>query len=318
MKTITFSVFFSLVLVGFSLIFQPANAAWVNPIVHVEGDVVTLGQIFDPAGEDADRPVLRSPEPGQRMTIDSSTLARIAVAHGIDFTPLIGGDTVIIERLSHSVGSEEISHFIAARLSDEGFGSQVEIAISSHIKPVEVSMGAQGNIEIEEISVDDHTKRFVAQVVVETGRAKPQRFRVAGQIRVMVEVPVVSRRIGRGDVIRQNDIAWREVSDNKLRGNYVTSADDLVGMAAKRNISPNAPIAGTDLAHPIVVDKGKAVQMVYMIPGLTLIAVGKAIEDGSMGDVIRIMNTQSKTIVQATVMAPNTVRVDGADQLALN
>ena len=106
MKTITFSVFFSLILVGVSLIFQPANAAWVNPIVHVEGDVITLGQIFDPAGEAADRPVLRSPEPGERMTIDSSTLARLAAAHGINFTPLIGGDTVTIERLSHSVGSE--------------------------------------------------------------------------------------------------------------------------------------------------------------------------------------------------------------------
>jgi len=68
-------------------------------------------------------------------------------------------------------------------------------------------MGSRGRIEIEEISVDDHTKRFVAQVVVETGRATPQRFRVAGQTKTMVEVPVLSRRIGRGDIIRKNDIA---------------------------------------------------------------------------------------------------------------
>lgn len=40
-----------------------------------------------------------------------------------------------------------------------------------------------------------------------------------------------------------------------------------------------------------------------------LSAKGKALENGGLGDTVRVMNTQSKSVVQGTVTGPETVSI---------
>ncbi len=61
---------------------------------------------------------------------------------------------------------------------------------------------------------------------------------------------------------------------------------------------------------PVVVAKGSLVTIVLKTPTMILTAQGRAVEDGGRGDVIRVMNTRSKKIVEGVVSRPGTVSVE--------
>ena len=69
------------------------------------------------------------------------------------------------------------------------------------------------------------------------------------------------------------------------------------------------PLRAGDFRKPIVVTKNSLVTMVVQTPYMLLTAQGRAIQDGAMGDAIRVMNTFSKVTVDAVVEGPSRVLV---------
>jgi flagella basal body P-ring formation protein FlgA len=124
-----------------------------------------------------------------------------------------------------------------------------------------------------------------------------------------VEVPVLARALGLGDVIAESDIAWVTLPFAKVPRNAITDASDLVGMSPKRLVKPGAPVRDGDVAPPIVVPRNATVVLVFATANLTLTAKGKALENGAVGDRVRVENLQSEIVVEGLVQADGTVAV---------
>jgi flagella basal body P-ring formation protein FlgA len=69
-------------------------------------------------------------------------------------------------------------------------------------------------------------------------------------------------------------------------------------------------IRQADVAKPELVGRGETVTIVFQVPGITLTVLGKANEPGALGDVINVLNVQSKHTVQATVVGSGRVSVN--------
>ena len=70
---------------------------------------------------------------------------------------------------------------------------------------------------------------------------------------------------------------------------------------------------------PEIVQRNETVTITYEVPGIILSIRGQAQDAGARGDVINVLNTQSKRIVQATIIAPGRVSVASASpRLAAN
>ena len=65
-----------------------------------------------------------------------------------------------------------------------------------------------------------------------------------------------------------------------------------------------------DVQTQVMVAKGKIVTLTFSKGGIMLSTKGKALENGGLGDTVRVMNAQSKNIVEGTVTAPETVFVE--------
>jgi flagella basal body P-ring formation protein FlgA len=61
-----------------------------------------------------------------------------------------------------------------------------------------------------------------------------------------------------------------------------------------------------------MVQRDQSVVLVFNTAGVHLTIAGKANESGSMGDVVSVMNLQSKRVIQGTVIGPGQVRVTSA------
>ena len=84
---------------------------------------------------------------------------------------------------------------------------------------------------------------------------------------------------------------------------------DLSGRAG------HAPVGHKrDLQPPVLVERGDKVTLVYKVPGMTLTAQGQAIAQGGKGDVVDIINLQSRRTVSATVVSRGRVVVDAGFQ----
>ncbi|MBY0511893.1 MAG: flagellar basal body P-ring formation chaperone FlgA [Rhodospirillaceae bacterium] len=131
-----------------------------------------------------------------------------------------------------------------------------------------------------------------------------------------VQVPVAARDLTRGEVLDSQDITWVTMDDGDIVSNTITDEADLMGRATKHPIRAGQPLRTYDIARPVAVARGKLVTILWSSAAINLTAQGLAMEAGGVGDVIRVTNTKSKTIVTVEVIDATTVRVASQPQTA--
>lgn len=80
------------------------------------------------------------------------------------------------------------------------------------------------------------------------------------------------------------------------------------GQFAKRSLPPGQVIAAPD--GPLVVRTKQAVKMVVRLGPVNVIANGEALQDGRVGQMVRVQNVESKKVVTGRVSGPGMVEVE--------
>jgi flagella basal body P-ring formation protein FlgA len=97
-----------------------------------------------------------------------------------------------------------------------------------------------------------------------------------------------------------------------LPQDIVTDLAKVTGTAARRALGKGSLIREADVQRPELIEKNATVLMTFEQPGLQLAMRGRALQAGSAGDVIQVMNINSKKTVEAVVTGPNRAAVTGA------
>jgi flagella basal body P-ring formation protein FlgA len=129
----------------------------------------------------------------------------------------------------------------------------------------------------------------------------------AGTVRIVVP----AHDIARGDVIAESDLTYTTVDGAALMSGVPTKIDEVKGMQTRRMLSAGQPFRGDDVRKPIVVTKGETVTMQFIVPGVELTAMGRAMSEGGIGDTVTIQNPASYRMISGVVTAPGTVRATG-------
>jgi len=129
----------------------------------------------------------------------------------------------------------------------------------------------------------------------------------AGTVRIVVP----AHDIARGDTISDGDLTYATVDGAALMSGVPTKIDEVKGMQARRMLSSGQPFRGDDVRKPIVVGKGDTVTMQFIVPGVELTAMGRAMSEGGIGDSVTIQNPASYRMISGIVTAPGTVRATG-------
>jgi flagella basal body P-ring formation protein FlgA len=135
------------------------------------------------------------------------------------------------------------------------------------------------------------------------------RQRVAGTLHEMAEVPVPVRRLAPGMVVMASDLQFQRVRVAALRGEVARMPEQAVGMAVRRVALPGQALQLADLSRPVAVQKGARVMMQLVSGGLALTAQGQALEAGTVGERIQVLNPGSRAVLEAEVVGPDRVRV---------
>jgi flagella basal body P-ring formation protein FlgA len=155
----------------------------------------------------------------------------------------------------------------------------------------------------------------VAFEVANSTGAAPARLRFTGAAVDTVEAVVLMRAVDRNEIIKASDVAVERRPRIEV-GRDVALSTQVVGMQARRQLRVGQALRQSDLAKPDLVQRDQAVTIVYQAAGITLTIRGKALENGTEGDVVNVMNLQSKRTFSGTVSGRNQVLVSAPQPIA--
>lgn len=280
--------------------------------VTVARETINLGDLVEGAGAAADTPVFRAPALGRNGTIQVSRVMDAARLAGLTPANPAGAVQVVVTRAARKIGKAEIETAArAALVARYGMDEpDVSLALDSGESTLFIEPDAQGELRFLDLFYDARSRRLEATLSIAGSRIlalKP--VRVAGSVVDLVNVPVLTRMIARGEPVRDSDVRLERRPRSDLPGGVVTGTTNLVGKVARVQLNPGALLRDGDLAKQDVVEKNSLVTVVYEGPGLSLSMRAKALESGGIGDVVLVQNVQSKRQVQGTVVAPGKISV---------
>ncbi len=284
--------------------------------VEVTGDYVRLGDLFSGAGDMTEAIVAYAPAPGKRAVFDARWLYRVARNHRLAWRPITLRDRAIVRRFSHTIGRQEIEDNILAALIERGVDGDVQVALSNRMMRLYVPGGSDPTVAIDDLVYDARTGRITAIVTAPAGDPAAQRVRVTGQVHRMRDLPVLARRMASGEVIKKSDLKWIRQRSDRLQQDVIVDPAELVGRVPRRPLRAMTALRASDVRRPVVVARGSTVTMVLRRPGMLLTAKGLALDDGSLGDTIKVSNTHSSLVIDAEVIGTNMVTVRPANRVA--
>lgn len=112
-----------------------------------------------------------------------------------------------------------------------------------------------------------------------------------------------------GQTISSGQIRRVEVTNPNLSGDYAQDFSQVDGMVSKRTLLPDQAIYISALRQPFAVSRGTQVRMLYDGGHLQITAIGIPLDDGSVGESVRVRNKDSGLTVSGVVLSPGIVQV---------
>jgi len=198
-----------------------------------------------------------------------------------------------------------VERFLAGHL-DEGPGEVQSVRID-RLDPRLRLRACTGGLEAELPRSQPSAGRLT--VAVRCHEPAPWRVYVPVQVVRMVDVVVLDRSLPRGTPLAAGDLALARRDVAELRGAYYDVPEELVGMETTRRLAAGAVVTARHVAAPLLVRRGHAVTLEATGGGIAVSMPGRALEDGSEGDPVRVRNTRSERVVEGRVVGRDRVRV---------
>jgi flagella basal body P-ring formation protein FlgA len=280
--------------------------------VQVSGDLVRIGDVVDNAGSAGQIAIYRAPDLGTTGSLPVAQVLNTLRAHHV-----IGVDTrdlkeISVTRLARTLEGKDIELQVARALERRnGLGDADNLSLTFDRDPGDVRLdaGFTGSMQAAIVRYDNRNGRF--DVTFEIGNengAAAAKLRFTGTAIETIEAAVLARNVERNDILKASDVVLERRPKAEV-GNDAAARDRAVGMQARRQLRAGQAIRTADLAKPDLVQRDQSVTLIYETPGIYLTMRGKALDNGTEGDVVSVMNLQSKRTLSGTVIGRGQVSV---------
>ena len=124
-------------------------------------------------------------------------------------------------------------------------------------------------------------------------------------------VPTPKAVIYPGDLILDGMLADVPNPARDGSGPFVDSRSLIVGKVARLTLLPGHAIPFSGVSNRKLVSNGAEVKLVFSEGDLLIMTTGAALQDGSIGDIVRVRNNDSGVTVSGAVQPDGSVRVSG-------
>ncbi len=285
--------------------------------VTVSSDIVRIGDVIDNAGTASQIAIYRAPDLGTTGTLPVAQVLSALSAHQVIGVSTNGLKEISVTRLARTLDGNEIQTAVARALERKnGLGEAANLSLTFDRDPGEVRLEAAHNGEMRPVAVryEPRNNRFdvTLEISNESGIA-PAKLRFTGTAIETVEAAVLARGIERNEIIKAADVVVERRPKSEV-GTDAAGRDRVLGMQARRQLRAGQAIKTADLSKPDLVQRDQSVTLIYETSAIYLTIRGKAMESGTEGDVVSVMNLQSKRTVTGVVIGRGQVAITAVPQ----
>jgi flagella basal body P-ring formation protein FlgA len=283
--------------------------------VTVSGDVVRIGDVIDNAGTSAQIAIYRAPDLGTTGSVPTAQVLTTLRTHQV-----IGVDTrdlqeISITRLARTLEGKDIELQVARALERKnglGDAANLTLTFDRDVQDLRLEASNTGAMQATSVRFEPRNNRFdVTFEIANSNIALPTKLRFTGTAVETVEAAILARGIERNEVIKSSDVVIERRPKAEVGGD-LAGRDRAVGMQARKQLRIGQALKTADLAKPDLVQRDQNVTLIYESTGLYLTIRGKALEGGTEGDVVNVLNLQSKRTVSGVVVGRGQVSISVA------
>ena len=280
--------------------------------VAVTGNVVRIGDVIDNAGPAAKIAIYRAPDLGTTGSLSTAHVIATLRSHQV-----IGVDTrdlgeISVTRLARTFKSGDLQWEIARALDHKyGLGNAADLTMTfdREIEDARLDASNTGALQMTSLRFDQRGNRFdITFEIANENFSTPTRLRFTGSVVETTETAVPTRNFERGEVLKPDDVVI-ERRPKAEAGSDLATRDRAVGMQARKQLRAGQPLKLADIGKPDLVLRDQNVTLTFETAGLYLTIRGKAMENGTEGDVVNVVNLQSKRTVAGVVVGRGQVAV---------
>ncbi len=190
-------------------------------------------------------------------------------------------------------------------------GERFEVSFSHPALPLFNPATTDAFLQLLELRLDPRTERFSGAFLVRLESGEERVLGLAGRAQAMVEILVPARTVAAGERLSADLLAPLVVAERQLRADTLVDPLELEDVEARRRLLPGRPVRRGDVRAPQLVRRGATVEVVYRAPGIELVTMGRALEDGSRGSVVGVANLDSGQRLAGLVTGAGRVTVSG-------
>jgi flagella basal body P-ring formation protein FlgA len=279
--------------------------------VTVTGDLVRIGDVIDNAGTSAQIAIYRAPDLGTTGSLPTAQVLAVLQAHqviGVDARDI---KAVTVTRLSRTLEGKDIELQVARALERRnglGDAANLRLTFDRDVQDLQLDAANTGALQPVSARFDARSGRFDVSFEIGGDIGAPTKLRLTGTAVETVEAAVLTRNVERNEVLKSSDIVTERRPKAEVGGD-AAARDRAVGMQVRKQVRAGQPLKLADLAKPDLVQRDQNVTLIYESVGLYLTVGGKALEGGTEGDVVNVLNLQSKRTVSGVVVGRNQVAI---------
>src|SRR3984957_5756713 len=280
--------------------------------VTVESDIVRVGDVIENAGTAAQIAIYRSPDLGTTGSLPTAQVINVLQAHQVIGVDTRGIKSVSVTRLARILDGKDIESQVAHALEHRGgLGDAANLNLTFDRDVPDLRLDASNTGALQPVSVryEPRSGRFdVSFEIANDTTGSRTKLRFTGVGIEMLEAAVLTRNVDRGDVLKASDVIIERRPKAEV-GSDAATRGHSVGMQMRKGLRAGQPLRVADLGKPDLVQKDGNVTLIYEAAGIYLTSRGKAVDSGTEGDTVTVLNPQSKRTISGTVV--------GRDQVAI-
>ena len=219
------------------------------------------------------------------------------------------------ETPSERINGAQIRVVIQAELAEYG------LLVEPSIKPDRLFRSCDGDFVVEKAFGGWKTVRVICRqenawdIYVRTGYQSeapakadksPENLEKSDNLDLMQRVIVV-RPVSRGDLLTREDLGLQTLSRSGSGG--FTDIDELVGRRAKKSLRTGLVVHDRHLQPDWMVHAKQSVSVVNNTGGIQVTTAGIALENGRLGDLVKVRNLSSNSILHGFVAGAKKISI---------
>ena len=283
--------------------------------VTVSDDVVRIGDVIDNAGTAAQIAIYRAPDLGTTGSLPTAQLLNALQAHQVIGVNTKDIKAVSVTRLSRAIDTKDIQSQVAHALEHHGgLGEAANIALTfdRDVQDIQLDSSYSGAMQPMAVRFEPRSGRFdVSFEIGNDNNVRPTKLRFTGTAIETVDAAVLTRDVQRNDVLKSSDLTTERRPKAEVGGD-AAARKFAVGMQMRKQLRAGQALRTADIAKPDLVQRDDNVTLIYEAAGLYLTIRGKAVENGTDGDTVSVLNLQSKRTVSGVVIGRGQVAISVA------